>query len=360
MTVPPSSADDRTRCASCGGPNACRIAAAGGDTAAGAGCWCRATEAESSALQRVPDELRDRVCLCRACLTTATPPLPDGVRWVLDPGGRPTVELRHGDRVARVATTGAQVLSFTVGDRDVLWTAGAPEYAPGRPVRGGIPVVFPWFGDHRDDPSQPAHGFARSQHWRCTDLGPGSDVTLTLEDDERTRARWPHAFRVDLRVALDEALTVALRVENRDRKPFRFEQALHTYFAVGNVHEASVHGLEGVPFVEHAKRPEASWDPNLPLHFRAETDRVFQSTPDRVQLVAPAMQRTVTLATRNAHSAIVWNPWPEKTARLSQMLPDDWRTFCCIESANVHDGALELAPGAVHELELRLSVADGA
>jgi glucose-6-phosphate 1-epimerase len=105
---------------------------------------------------------------------------------------------------------------------------------------------------------------------------------------------------------------------------------------------------------ETASAPETGWDPRAPLHFRAETDRVFHGTPDRLELRAPTLKHTVVLHSKNARSAIVWNPWPAKTAKLSQMAADDWTKFCCIETANVKSEALELAPGATHTMTLRL------
>ena len=105
---------------------------------------------------------------------------------------------------------------------------------------------------------------------------------------------------------------------------------------------------------ETATAPEANWDRAAPLRFRAETDRVFHGTPDRIELRAPSLRRTVTLASQNARSAIVWNPWPAKTAKLSQMAADDWKHFCCIESANVKAHALSIAPGGSHTLDLTI------
>jgi len=263
------------------------------------------------------------------------------------------VELTRGDDVVQIARCGAQVLSWRRSGQDVLWTASAPTYRDGAPVRGGVPVVFPWFGDHAADADQPAHGFARSCEWRVRDVAPAA-VTLTLGDDPNTRARWPHSFALELEVELDDGLRVTMRVENSSAEPFTFEQALHTYFAVGDVQSASVHGLEGVPVTEHAREPEPSWDPRAPLRFRAETDRVFQQTPERMTLDAPALAREVELQTAGARSAVVWNPWPAKAARLSQMGEEDWRAFCCVETANCKEGAVTLAPGAQHEMTLRL------
>lgn len=283
---------------------------------------------------------------------------PTGISATKDPGGRPALQLDGPGGRVLVALCGAQVLSWHRGDRDVLWTASKPEYAPKKPVRGGVPVVFPWFGDHPTDKKLPAHGFARTLDWRVAAAEAGPRIVLATQDDEQTRALWPHAFGLRFTVSVQQGLQLALAIENRGSAPFRCEEALHTYFAVGDVHTATVHGLEGVRCTETATAPETGWDAKAPLHFRAETDRVFHGTPDRIELRAPALRRTVVLRSTNARSAIVWNPWPAKTAKLSQMAADDWTQFCCIETANAKSEALEVAPGSTHTMTLQLDVRD--
>lgn len=273
-----------------------------------------------------------------------------------DPGGRPAVRLSHGDDEALVALCGAQVLSWRHRGHDVLWTASKAEYLPGKPVRGGVPVVWPWFGFHATDDKKPQHGFARNLDWQIERTGPGAEVTLVVADDATTRALWPHAFALRLCVSLGDVLLIELTTTNLGTTPFRCEEALHTYFAVGDIHTASVQGFENVPFTEHAADPEGPWDRGAPQRFRAETDRVFQHVPAFAVIRAPALGRAVTLHAPDAHSAIVWNPWPAKTARLSQMAPDDWQRFVCVETANCKELGLEIAPGASHRLALELSV----
>jgi glucose-6-phosphate 1-epimerase len=285
--------------------------------------------------------------------------LPAGVRRKKDPGGRELLSLEHEGDVVEVSLVGAQVLTWQRGGNDVLWTASSPKYAAEQPVRGGVPLVFPWFGDHPQVGKLPAHGFARNRMWRLVHTNDTPEVVLELTEDDATRTMWPHAFRLRLSVVLGARLRLGLTVENTGDAPFACEQALHTYFSVGAIERASVHGLEGVPCTEQAGEPEAKWDHKQPLHFRAETDRIFQRVPDRLELRAPALSRTVVLQTTGVQSAIVWNPWPTKTAKLSQMAADDWQRFCCIESANVRDAATTLAPGESHALSLRLECRTG-
>lgn len=279
---------------------------------------------------------------------------PPGISSTTDPGGRDALRLDGPAGSVLIAMLGAQMLSWQSPHGEVLFCGSKGEYPIGKPVRGGIPLVFPWFGDHPTDPKLPAHGFARNQTWRLATVNPGPRVVLELTDDAATRALWPHAFRLAFTVDLTTKVHFALTIENRGQAPFRCEEALHTYFAVGDIHSAAVHGLEGVACRETAAVPEGVWDTRAPLRFRAETDRVFQGTPDRLELRAPALRRTVTLTTQAARSAIVWNPWPAKTARLPGLAADDWTRFCCVESANVKEHALTLAPGASHTLSLAL------
>ena len=342
-------------CPLCGGDNQCAMAAAGSDNASStcASCWCQQAQIPTDVLNCIPAQARGVACICAACARRPAPITAPGVHRVVDQGQRPAIQLDADGQRVIIAQTGAQVLSWHTGDGDILWTASEPKYRPLAPVRGGVPVVFPWFGDHKTDPDLPAHGFARSIEWRVADQRP-AQVTLRASDDGATRKLWDHAFCIELEVALKDGLRITMTVNNTGTEPLTFEQALHTYFAVGDIQQAAVHGLEGVDFVEHAREPEGSWDTNSPIRFRAETDRVFQGCPSEMSLRASALGRTVTLQTDNARSAIVWNPWPNKTARLSQMTANDWRDFCCIESANVGESAVTLEPGASHQMTLTL------
>lgn len=358
-------------CPLCGRDNRCAMAAGCGSGPPAAPCWCTRVTIPPPLLDRIPAAARGIACVCAECVqaalaeqeTAGAPrsnagmddPLPPGITRTTDPGGRPALRLQRGDDDVLVSFVGAQVLAWHHRGRDVLWTASKPEYLPGKPVRGGIPVVFPWFGDHPTDARQPAHGFVRNQTWQLAAATAGPEVVLATTNDAATSAVWPFEFRLQLRIRVDAGLHVALAIENRGQTAFSCEEALHTYFAVGDVHTASVHGLEGVQVTEFAKEPEPDWDSRTPIRFRAETDRVFQGVPDRIELRTPARAGSTLLTTRNARSAIVWNPWPAKTARLSQMAADDWQRFVCIESANVKQQRFQVAPGARHTMELSVT-----
>jgi len=57
--------DSAARCALCGEPNECGVAA-GQST-----CWCWSADVPASALDRVPEELRGKACICEKCAQAA-------------------------------------------------------------------------------------------------------------------------------------------------------------------------------------------------------------------------------------------------------------------------------------------------
>jgi len=192
--------------------------------------------------------------------------------------------------------------------------------------------------------------------WTLTSTSPGPSVSLELRDDAATRDAWPYAFVASMRVSVADGLEVALTVANTGDSPMEFEEALHTYFAVGDVRRATVHGLEGVPFTEHAAAPQADPRADAPIVFEAETDRVFQGPPDHLELRCPMLGYAIDLDTVGSASTVVWNPWIAKAAAMSQMGDDEWTSFACVESANCKEGALRLAPGEAHTMSLTLRV----
>ena len=66
------------------------------------------------------------------------------------------------------------------GERPILFTSPNSAFAPGRAIRGGIPIIFPWFGANRHEPAAPQHGFARTAPWRLNGVETVGRESLTL------------------------------------------------------------------------------------------------------------------------------------------------------------------------------------
>jgi D-hexose-6-phosphate mutarotase len=239
-----------------------------------------------------------------------------------------------------------------------LFMSRASWFEAGKPIRGGIPVIFPWFGRRKGDPSAPQHGFARLREWALLGgeaLRDGAvAITLGLESDASTRALWPHDFRLELRVTVGAALSVELAVTNSSKAPFVYEEALHTYLAVADARQVSVEGFRG-PFVDTVG---GGWvareEPAGPVRLAAETDRIYLGHRGTVTVRDPAGKRALVVEREGAECAVLWNPWVAKAKAMPDFGDDEWPRMLCVEACNVADRAVTLAPGATHRLGTRI------
>lgn len=276
-------------------------------------------------------------------------------------GGLPLLRINSQVGSAEIYLYGAHIVSWRPsGHEEVLFLSSQSEWAPGKAIRGGIPICFPWFGPKAGDPQAPKHGFARLREWRLDSLTPLDDggVTLVcvLESDAATRAQWPHQFCAAYRVTLGKKLRLELSVINTGADPLRFEEALHTYFRVGEVNDLSVEGLDQVDYLDkndNFRKKHQDGD----LRFQGPVDRVYLNTTAPVELVDHTLHRRLRTEKLHSETTVVWNPWEQGAASLSDFADDEWRSMVCVEVSNVMQQAIVLGPGEEHTLRAILSVA---
>jgi len=275
----------------------------------------------------------------------------------------------HGQPAVRVTTESATGLVYLQGAHVAAWKPAAEEpviymsekavYAPGKALRGGVPICFPWFGAHAEHAEYPAHGFARTSNFEYRgarrDASGRTELEFSLESDDQTRAFFPHAFSARLRVAFGKTLGLVFSVTNRDSQPFTFEEALHSYFRVADVTQTSLRGLEGARYVDKVREQGVFTEGPRELRFVAETDRVYEST-GTCTIVDPIGKRSLLVEKENSGATVVWNPWRERAAQMSDLGAAAWPTMLCVESANVGKTRITLAAGETHELALTVSV----
>lgn len=260
---------------------------------------------------------------------------------------------------ALVSAQGAQLLEFCPrGGAPLLWRSAAAALRPGKAIRGGIPLCFPWFGPHPDSPALPAHGFARTRAWqldRAEQAGDALVLQLSLESDATTRDLWPFDFRAELHMTLGLEAHLECRVRNTGHQPFRFSFAFHSYFPVADSRHARVEGLDGALRIDQLDPQRRRGRQQGPLRFEGETDLVFLGAERELRLYDESGGTTTRIHAPGCHSVVVWNPGPEKAARLADMLPTEWPGMACVETGNIEDDAIELSPGASARLGLALA-----
>ena len=257
---------------------------------------------------------------------------------------------------AEIALLGGHVLSYaTPACGDVLWLSPVARPDPGKALRGGIPVCWPWFAAHPTDPGRSAHGVARSAPWRVVATQGGAAPRVLLQLDEAAAGASGLPLQARLEVTLGAALTVALTTQNEGPQPVRLTSALHTYFRVSDIAGIAIEGLAGRPFIDKLDADRIKTEA-APIRFAGELDRIYQDTPDRVAIVDVGLGRRILVDKSGSRSTVVWNPWAAKAERLGDLGPDGYRRMVCVETANAGADVVELAPGAAHTLSATLAV----
>ncbi len=275
-------------------------------------------------------------------------------------GGIPLVELAHEQARATVSLFGGQVLKFQpAGAEPVLWMSEHSHYDLARPIRGGIPVCWPWFGPPPLDDALPNHGFVRNRMWevRATRVvdGEAAQLRLGLSDDADTLRMWPHPFDLELVISVDATLSVELVVRNPGHFSFVSGGALHTYLIVGNARDVLVHGLEECVFIDQL-RPDTLRRQDGPVAFFQETDNIYIDTTASCILEDPNLHRRIRVDKAGSRSTVVWNPWVAKSRRMADFGDDEYLEMVCIETANAAKDIVSVPPRGEHRLRTTLSV----
>ena len=171
------------------------------------------------------------------------------------------------------------------------------------------------------------------------------EIHLRLVSSEATRALWAGEFVADYRVRIGATLGLELRVKNTGNQPLRIEEALHTYLAVGDVRQVSIEGLAGASYFTAVGTPRTETEGAAPIPIIAETDRVYLGTQATCVAHDPAWQRRLVVEKTGSNATVVWNPWIAKAKAMPDFGDDEWPSMLCIETCNVRQNAVTIAPG---------------
>lgn len=235
----------------------------------------------------------------------------------------------------------------------VLFMSRDAIYAVGKPIRGGVPICFPWFGPNASDATAPAHGLVRTELWDVVESQQIGDAIVV-----RLKRELPN-YRLEFRIEFGASLQMQMSISNTSDQTQRCELALHTYFQIGNLSKVSITGLESIAFRDKLTgkiEPAAG----SPISFTAETDRVYMGNVAEIELQDPAWDRIIRLVPENSQSTVVWNPWIEKSKRLNDFADDEYLQMCCIETANVHPDELSINPGQTAVVAVQVRVQDNS
>jgi len=249
---------------------------------------------------------------------------------------------------------GAHVTSWhPVGQRPVLWLSGQSNYEAGKPIRGGVPICFPWFGPNSKDTTQPAHGFARITEWQVAGARLNADGAIELHLKTTID---PFLLNFHIEFGRELKMTLRTQLSSEATSSHSFEDALHTYFVVSDVRSISIAGLEAASYIDKVDQGMLKQASGEAITFTGETDRVYLETQTACELTDSALGRVIRVSKTGSASTVVWNPWIDKSERMADFGDDEWPGMVCIETANVGTSQIELQPGGSHTTVCRISV----
>ena len=263
--------------------------------------------------------------------------------------GYPVLTVKHPTCSAKVALHGAHVMSWCpAGQEEVLYLSPDAVYREGKAIRGGIPLCWPWFNAHPSDSDLPSHGLVRNQFWELESTDVDDDgVVAKLR---RTTESWTALVIV----RMGKSLEVSLESTNLSDQQLMVSGALHSYFGVEDVREISIKGLEDTDYLDTVGQRTQRHQTGE-IRIDREVDRYYDSSSS-VILSDPLKKRSILVDKEASPSTVVWNPWTEKAASLSDLPNEDYLNFVCIEAAIVNDRAVAVGKGESHRFATRISV----
>jgi glucose-6-phosphate 1-epimerase len=285
--------------------------------------------------------------------------IPGVAQIVSGSGGLPKIQITMPQASAEIYLHGAHLTSWIPsGGKEVIFLSEKAQFQDGKAIRGGVPICFPWFNAKADNTKAPSHGFVRTKTWDLDSIvqeGNAVSVSLTTRSDESTRKWWPHKFRATQRITIGAQLELALTVTNTGSTPLTFEEALHTYYRVGQIREVRIVTLDGVTYQDNTEGNHEKLQQGDNL-FTQRTDNAYLNTQHDLDLIDASLNRRILIGKRHSNNTVVWNPWQELAKGMADLGDDEWQNFVCVEAANIRASAITLQPEAQHTMTVIVKV----
>jgi glucose-6-phosphate 1-epimerase len=269
---------------------------------------------------------------------------------------------------AVVSLFGGRVMSLKIDGEELLWHPIEWNNKGDKWCHGGIPICWPWFGSSGPNKNV-THGFAWRSLFevRSKKVSPvRSELVLGLRPSPKTRKEWPHEFDLEYTIVLTDILKLTLKTRNTGTAPFILTTGFHPYFFIGDRNRTVITGTDGMKYCDSRLTTDYNsvWKGNMKL--LSSFDHVFVETyPTALhKIIDPLLDRRIAVSSSGAKRLVVWNPGIEEPASKKPMPGDlaigDWQHLVCVEPAILwKEAAIDMKPGAVHELATEISVKKG-
>lgn len=270
-------------------------------------------------------------------------------------GELPMLEVSTAWSTAEIYLHGAHVTHFQKkGDSPLLFLSQCSRFSANEPIRGGIPVIFPWFGPRE---GMPQHGFVRLKTWELKEVAPAADGSVSVRFclPEYPEASAFPPFSVDYIVTVSDSLGLELLVTNKSQEAFTFENCLHTYFEVGDISSVSVTGLKGLKYLDKVENFAEKKEAGDAMKVSSEVDRIYQNTAEPIEILDEKLSRKIHVEKHGSVSTVLWNPWITKAQQMPDFGNDEYQRMLCVEAGNVAANSIRLPPNETSRLKVNLS-----
>jgi glucose-6-phosphate 1-epimerase len=284
------------------------------------------------------------------------------VKFVRDEAGLDYIEIDNDYATAKIALQGAHIMAWQPKSQKnpVLWLSSNARYVPGRSIRGGIPICWPWFGAHPTDGTLCPHGFARVMPWQLIDAetvkNGATRLVLQMLEPAESKRQLSYPYLLTITITVGDTLRIDLATTNKADHPFMVGEALHTYFQVSDVAAIHIHGLEDALYADKVFNYERRVE-TTDVRFNSEFDRVYLNTNADCVIHDPGLNRQIRIAKSGSQSTVIWNPWQEKAQQMADMgTANEWRNMICVETANALENSVVISPNRTHTMSVEYSV----
>jgi glucose-6-phosphate 1-epimerase len=294
------------------------------------------------------DQLNEKYCI------------PGQISFHQGPGQFVSTVINNRFGSALITLEGAHLMSYhSYQGRELLWTSPSAGYELSPAMRGGFPICWPWFGKHPQYPQQnPMHGFARTQAFEVCGVESRENgetiLRMILRDSAETREIWPHAFELEAAISLGRTLLVELTARNLGDQPYQYTGALHPYFAVSNVHELTLDGLEETAYIDTNDQCQRKVQ-TTPVTFPGGIDNIYLETCANLAIQDPGFRRTIHIHKLGSATTVVWNPDREDVVS-ADVGAGQHQFFICVEAANAAEEIITVEAGGEAHLGMEVEV----
>ena len=279
-----------------------------------------------------------------------------------DDSGLEYLEVQNNYAVAKIALQCGHVVWWRPKSsaQDVLWLSSNARYEKGRSIRGGVPICWPWFGQHPTDGTFCNHGFARVIPWRLDksiQLKNGATkIILQMLPTKEATKQLTYDYELELTIIVGETLYLNLKTTNLSGNPFTISEGYHTYFYISDIENIKITGLENTVYTDKFDNFNRS-NQKSSITFDGAFDRVYSNTSNDCYIEDEKFNRVITVKKSNSNSTVVWTPWVEIAKNMGDMgSKDEWRRMVCVETANLHEHSVVIYPSLSHSIATEYSV----